>query len=293
MKLSKEVAKYYYTAEQARKVLGIDEQRLQYLVRRERIHRTNLPTYAQGVYLKKEIDDMVEQTEAIIIAQAAEGLAFRKAKIDDLKEEYKLARTIFGTRADTPEIQQGKRAFIQKNPNIDYHLYDEGNLVGCIHIIPLKHQAIMDFLEGRGVAWLIDPENIEQFEPGKPLECLLLDALTTPGVEPTKRSAYAAYMITKLIKILTEMGSRGVEISKAYGASRTPSGKRIFKNAGFKEIKEYENGGVTFELDITNSDEKILRRYKEALEQQKIQQEEKATPRKPKSKRERKPIENL
>ena len=292
MRLGKEIAKYYYTAEQARKVLGIDEQRLQYLVRKGHIRRTNLPTYAQGVYLKKEVNDLAEQTEAIIIAQVAEGLAFRKATVDDLEEEYRLARVIFGARADTAEIRQGKRAFLEKNPDSDYHLYDEGTFVGCIHLVPLKHQAILDFLERRVGAWLIDPQSIEQFEPGKPLECLFLDALTTPGVEATKRSAYAAYMIVKLVKALADMANRGVQISKVYGASRTPTGIRLLKSAGFKEIQAYEDGGITFELDIMNSDEKILRKYQEAFHQWTSQQEGKATPSKTRSKRESRSTEN-
>ena len=127
----------------------------------------------------------------------------------------------------------------------------------------------MSILEGNTAAWLIDLENIEQFRTGKPLECLFLDALTTPAVEPTNISSYAAYMIAKLIQTIAEMGRQGIEISKVYGMSRTPSGIRILKSAGFEVIKEYDSGKITFELDVANSDRKILREYKEALEQQK------------------------
>ena len=277
MRLDKEIAKHYYTAAQARKVLGLGEQALQYWVRKGRLHKTMLPGRAQGLYSRKEVDSIAEEIEATIIAQNAMGLEFRKATLDDLEEEYRLARIIFGKNADTPEIRQGKQAFLERNPDIDYHLYDEGNLVGCIHIVPLKHDAIIDFLEGRVVAWLIDPANIEQFEPGKPLECLFLDALTTPGVEPIKRTAYAAYMIAKLARTLTEMGSRGVEISKVYGASRTPSGIRIMRNAGFQIVREYPTGAITFMLDITSSHEKILLGYKSALEKWKQENSEKPT----------------
>ncbi len=272
MRLDKEIAKYYYTAAQARKVLGLDEQALQYWVRKGRLHKTILPGRSQGLYLKKEVDSMAEQIEAAIIAQNAEGLSFRRATLDDLEEEYRLARIIFGRRADTPEIQQGKRAFLEKNPGIDFHLYDEGNFVGCIHIVPLKHEAIVEFLEGNVIAWLMDTENIEQFEPGKPIECLFLDALTHPGIEPIKRSAYAAYMIAKLARRLAEMGGCGVEITKVYGASRTPSGIRILKSGGFQVIKECDNGAIMFELDVMNSKEKILRGYQNAFQEWKSSQ---------------------
>jgi hypothetical protein len=248
-------------------VLGIDQDTFQYWGKTERIKRIHLPGRKQAVYSRREINDIASRIEATAIAEKSSGLEYRKATINDLEEEYKLARTIFGRRADTPEIQQGKQAFLDKNPDIDYHLYDNGNFVGCIHIVPLKHQAIMDILDGNIAAWLIDPGNIEQFKPGKPLECLFLDALTTPGVEPIKRSSYAAYMIAKLIQTIAEMGNEGVEITKAYGMSRTPSGIRILKSASFQIVKEYDDGKITFELDIANSNEKVLREYKEALEE--------------------------
>src|SRR5258708_4664294 len=164
MRLDKEIAKRYYTAAQARKVLGLDEQALQYRVRKGRLNKTILPGRSQGLYLRKEVDSIAEQIEATIIAQSAEELNFREATVDDLEEEYRLARIIFGRAADTTEIRQGKKAFLEKNPEIDYHLYDEGNFVGCIHIVPLKHNAIMEILEGNIAAWLIDTDNIEQFE---------------------------------------------------------------------------------------------------------------------------------
>jgi hypothetical protein len=271
MKLGK-LADVYYTAAEARKVLGIDQDAFQYWAKTERIRRIYLPGRKQAVYSKKEINDMANRIEATAIAEKSSGLEFRVATLNDLEEEYRLARIIFGKQADTPEIRQGKQAFIKKNPNIDYHLYDNENFVGCIHIIPLKHQSIIDTLEGNTAAWLIDPKNIEQFKSGKPLECLFLDALTTPAVEPAKRSGYASYMITKLIQELTAMGNRGIEIRKVYGMSRTPSGIRILKSGGFQAIKEYDNGKITFELDVMNSDARVLRGYKEALEQWKNRQ---------------------
>ncbi len=132
----------------------------------------------------------------------------------------------------------------------------------------------MEFLEGKIIAWLINTDNIEQFEPGKPIECLFLDTLTDPGVEPIKRSAYAAYMITKLVRRLAEMGSQGVEITKVYGASRTPSGIRILKSGGFQVIREYDSGAATFELDIMNSKEKILKGYQNAFQEWKSNQKD-------------------
>ncbi len=271
MKLGK-LSESYYTAAQARKVLGVDEDTFQYWGKTGRITRKYIPPRKQALYPKREIDGLARGIELASIVEKPTGLEFKKASIDDLEEEYALARIIFGKNADTPEIRKGKQAFLEKNPDIDYYLYDNGNFVGCIHIVPLKHEVIMDFLQSRIGAWQIHPDNIEQFMPGKPLECLMIDALTTPGVEPIKRAGYASYMLNKLIQVLEDWGAKGVEISKIYGASRTPSGIRILKSAGFHLLETQENGKMTFELDVMNSNERVLKNYKEALEQWRRQQ---------------------
>lgn len=264
LKLGK-LAEVYYTAAQARKMLGVDEDTFQYWGKVGRITRTHLPGRKQAVYSKKEINGMANLIEATTLAEKGEGLEYRKATIDDLEEEYRLARIIFGRSADTPEMRHGKQAFLKKNPDIDYHLYDQGNFVACLHIIPMKHEAIEDFLADRVRAWLIKPEDVERFVPGKPLECLFVDALTTPAVEPIKRTAYAARLFAHFGQTLEEWGKRGVEFSKFYGASRTPTGIRILRSAGFQEIGEQEDGRINFELDVLNSDARILRSYKDAL----------------------------
>ncbi len=274
MKLSNKLAEVYYAAAEARKNLGIDEDTFQYWGKHGRITRIYLPGRKQAVYSKKEINAMAKRIEASAIAEKGESYEYRKATLNDLEEEYRLARIIFGRPADTPEIRQGKQTFLEKNPDIDYHLYDKGNFVACLHIIPMKHQAIIDFLEDKVRAWLIQPSNVEQFEPGRPLECLFVDALTTPAVEPSKRGTYASRLLAHFGDTLENWGKQGIQFSKFYGASATPSGIRILKNAGFRVLEEQEGRGrITFELDVMNSDAKWLRFYKEALEQWKQQQE--------------------
>ncbi len=81
---------------------------------------------------------MSNRIEAVAIVEKSTGLEFRKATLSDLEEEYKLVRIIFGRQADTPEIQKAKKAFLEKNPDIDYHLYNNDNFVGCIHLVPLN-----------------------------------------------------------------------------------------------------------------------------------------------------------
>lgn len=270
MKLEKQLAKIYYTAAQARKRLGIDEQAFQYWTRKERIKRILLPGREQAVYSKKEVDEMANQIAATMLVEQAEGIDFRKATTSDVDQENELAKLIFGRGGDALEARQ---AFLEKNPDCDYHVYDQDRLVAYINIVPLKHDTIVDFLESKiGNIWTIDTNEIEQFEPGKPLECLVIDMITTPTVPPIQRRTYGAKLLKGLIQSLEEMGKRGIEITKVYAISRTSTGIRLLKGAGFQVIEvqnKRKNGSLTFELDVMRTDEKILHNYKVALKEAK------------------------
>src|SRR5579863_9172378 len=136
MRLDKQLAKYYYTTAQARKVLGLDEEAFQYWVRKGRISKKILPGRVQGVYSKKEVNNLASQIMATILAEQPEGVEFRKATLDDLEQEIQLAHLVFGEKA---EARNERRAFLQRNPDVDYHLYDQDKLVAYILIVPLKH----------------------------------------------------------------------------------------------------------------------------------------------------------
>jgi hypothetical protein len=272
MRLNKEISKYYYTAAQARKTLGLDEQAFQYWVRKGRIKKVTLPGRAQGVYSKKEVDSLSDQVTATIVTEQPEGIEFRKATIDDLEAEYELAYLIFGKGAHSIEVRSG---FMLQNLDITYHLYDRGKLVASIQIIPFNHKTVESFVNGQIRGWEIDPRNVEPFTPNKPLECILMEMMTTPMVPPQQRGIYGAQLLMGLSKVFTTWGEHGIIISKLYATSSTPTGIHIIKSAGFQVIKDLGRGRYAFELDVETSDAKIIKHYQEALKEWKEKQKAK------------------
>jgi hypothetical protein len=113
---------------------------------------------------------------------------------------------------------------------------------------------------------MLGADRIEQFEPDKPLECIIIDLATTPTVTPSRRGTYAQILLENFYQTLKEWGEKGIEITKVYAASNTPQGIRIIQHAGFQTIKEVGPGRYTFELDITKDSHKVLAGYKEALQ---------------------------
>jgi hypothetical protein len=254
----------YYTPAQTKKILGITDGQLYNYSNNGTLERIIPPGRKQGVYRRSEVNRLAKGLDAFL-AQKKLGIEFREATVDDIDQEADLARLVFGDRA---AAQEERRAFVQENPRVDYHLYDQGKLVAYIDLIPLEHHAIMDWVEGRAVVWDIDPKHIKPFEPGKPVECLIADMITSPIIPLVKRTYYGRRLLKGLLDKLIEMGNEGIEITKIYAGSspKTPQGLRIIGEAGFQEV--YRRGEkVISVLDVMNSDKKILRPYQEAINQ--------------------------
>ena len=73
------VSQLYYTAREARAVLGLNENTFQTWVKTGRIARTKLPGMGQHVYLKREIDRKAQLLEAAMFLDTSKDLEFRAA----------------------------------------------------------------------------------------------------------------------------------------------------------------------------------------------------------------------
>lgn len=263
--LDERLSKIYYTAAQARTVLGLDKDTFNYWVKIGKIQKRTIAG-SHGLYARKDIDTLAADIEAILMMDAPEPLTFRRATLEDLEKEDILAHLVFGQPAITPEIRQARRAYLQKNKDSFWHLYDQERLVSFINIVPLRQAAYEAFRHGQR-GWTFDLEDIEQFAPGHPLQCIIIDFVTTPTVPPRKRKQYAARVISELGKTLIRWGEMGIEITHVAAASATETGQAILQNAGFRVVGDSGHGRLIYELDVLSSEAKMLRGYKSSLEE--------------------------
>lgn len=252
----------YYTAAEARAVLGLTEHSFQYWVKAGKIKKRKIPGRRQGAYLKSEVDKLAQRIETAMLVDE-EDEVFRQATLSDIEEELDLAHLVFGQRAYDTRIP--RQEFLAKNPESTFHLYDHDSLVACINLVPLKHEAILEFREGKR-GWLFSTDLIEQFVPGKPLECIIIDMITTPTVPPDKREHYGMRLLMGIAEKLREWGERGVNIISVDASGSTVQGRKILETAGFQKIAEFGNRFI-YELDVTNSPLKLLKPHKEAFAQ--------------------------
>src|SRR5437763_11170435 len=88
------VSELYYTAREARAVLGLNEHTFQTWVKSGKIARTKLPGMGQGVYLKREIDKKARLIEAAMFLDTTKDLEYKPATALEVDAETHLAHLI-------------------------------------------------------------------------------------------------------------------------------------------------------------------------------------------------------
>ncbi len=193
----------------------------------------------------------------------AGDLVFREATQADMDAEVYLAYLFFGPRASLS--LPARRAFLQHNPHMFYHLYDRGNLASAINIVPIAPAALEEFKGGKR-GWLFPLEQVEQFIPG-PHHLIIIDFMTAPVADAERRAWYGRQLLVRVADQFRVWGSQGVEIMSVHACGATEAGRRILRRSGFIELGEPVPGRVIFELDVVHIDWKLLRPYKQALEE--------------------------
>jgi hypothetical protein len=260
----RKMIKNYYTAKEAQQRLGVDENSFYYMIRTGKIKKVVPPGKKQGVYPKSQIDKLAREMLAFMTYDEDQGIQFMKVSTqDDIQEEYELASLMFGNAVhDIPT----RKAWLEKNPDIDFILRDHGRLVGFINLLPAKHETITRFMEGEIRGWEISSDDVLPFTSGSRLECIIMGMATTPDVDITRRTYYGRRIIIGIMELFQELAQKDVIITKFYATSATPTGISVMRNAGFSEIKHIGKR-IAFELDTMTSDAWIAREYRQMIRQ--------------------------
>ena len=255
--------KNYYTAKEAQEKLGINDNNFYYLVRTGKIKKYTPPGKKQGLYPKTAIDRLAREMLAFMIYDETQGVQFMRATTDeDLREEHELATLLFGNAMHTMET---RKAWLARNPEIDFIVRDHGTLVGFINLLPAKHETIMRFIRGEIRGWEIPPDEVLPFTSEDNLECIIMGMATIQDVSLTKRVQYGAKIISGFMEFLQDLAQRSVTITAFYATSATPTGIAILRNADFEVIGQVGKR-IAFKLDVLKSESRLLKEYKEILQ---------------------------
>jgi len=260
--LDEQITRYFYTAKQAQQKLGMNRDKFNYTVKARGIERVPF-LGGYGYYKKSDIDRLAEEIEAFLLLGSETSFQYRTATLEDIDDEIELAALNFG-RKQAEATREARIKFLKANPEITHYLFNNERLVVAINLVPLTHDAILEFREGKR-GWLFETDQIEQFEAGHPLECIIIDMMTTTRATLDQRHRYASYLLRDLGNItLIDWAKRGINIATIDACAGTEDGEHILKRAGFAFLGKYNERDI-YHLDLDHSPLPLLQSYKETL----------------------------
>ena len=255
------VGKDYYTAAQVKERLGITQGMLYNYVRNGTLHPITPPGKRQGVYLKKEVEQLARELQLFMDTRKKQSSVFTKVTTrEEVFETIKLSDAIFGGHIDVDR----QMAWLERNPDIMYIVKDEDKVVGYVIILPLKPEKIARLLREEDHTVDLEPKEIEDFQPGVPLHLYGGAIGVLPGISLAEKRAYGARLISGIIDVLVDFGKKGVIFETFTGRSTKPDGIHMLRNLGFTQTPsttEKQN----YVLDLRKSGAWVAMQYKQAL----------------------------
>ncbi len=253
----------YYTAKEAQEVLGMTYSALRNQVDAGNIANIMPPGKRQAVYLKEDVDQLAHEMEAFFAAKQTAPSVFKKATEEDLPECVALSAAIFGGVNIIPLDR--RIAWLKKNPDIDYVLRHDSEMVGYVSIVPLRRETLEPLLKDELLAKDITPDEIEEFKPGKPLQLYIMAMGIKPRLSKLEKRTYASRLIKGIRDVIITMGKRGVTIGTIIARSEVPDGINVLRHTGFTEIPSEVPGTRNFIIEVEKSGIPAVMEYKREL----------------------------
>jgi hypothetical protein len=192
------------------------------------------------------------------------AIVFRQATPEDMIGVYEVAVKLFG---HTTSIQD-RIPLIQRCPEGNVVVLDQGKIVSYAHIQPLLKGTLNRFLAGEIRGKDIKADDLDPFATGKVVD-ILIKSLGSYHEHSSTRKRYSKALFVGLRHELMRWGHKGYIIHRVYATSETPSGVEAaveFKMTSLGKIKGSKGKKrFAFELDPLSSDYAMLKIYQEAL----------------------------
>lgn len=251
----------YYSGREVQRKLNISEPALRNLVNQKKIKKITPPGRQYGVYLKEEVDTYAEKWLAFLTAKEPPKTIFEIAKAEDMDGVYKLAQRAIAPKTMDADL---RRSWLEKAPESTYVVKHDEKVVAFVHLLPVEHKTLMDFMEGKIRGWEVTSRDVETFEQEKSVECLAIIA-SEPDVSETTRMHYVTVLLRGLKMQLRELGKKGYIITKIYATSETPTGIAMAIHIGMQAYGAKIGKRLTFVWDIEKSHSFLTDAYKEGL----------------------------
>ncbi len=252
--------KNFYTASQAQKRLGMSKSNFFDLVRKGTITKVRLPGKTQGLYPKTLIDNLAATIKTTLAQYERDSSVFELATLEDLPIEVEIDLSLYGRKGTTPLESRIER--MQKNPEGNYVLRNEGEIVGHVAFYPVEKEYLIDLVHARVHGIPLD--KIQLFVPDLPLQVIFIIMSVKPGFPPEVAKHFGQRLIAGTVQVFRSLAERGILIENIYATSRTHYGIKLCRKLGMiGEAIEGERGRFRFWLNVQTSDSLLVKEYKE------------------------------
>ncbi|MBA2396741.1 MAG: helix-turn-helix domain-containing protein [Ktedonobacteraceae bacterium] len=261
-----------YSSEETRKLLGISSSTLSNLVEKGLIEKIVAPGYTHGRYTRESVDQYYKEKKMFdekYLSQDEEERSTTKVvkitTLEEMKECQDISQELFGVGEGT---EKERMKIVERNPDTYYLLKKDNRGIGYVSIMPLK-KGNLDNVLSQTLPVKIEESQIESFKKGKQLDIYLTAIGVRPEFSAEEKHEYGSMLVRKLIKLILELGKKGVVVGKIAARSNTPDGIRLMKHAGFTEIPPATPERRTFVINIKESGIPFILQYKKYLEESK------------------------
>ncbi|MGB8346537.1 MAG: hypothetical protein WCD86_16750 [Ktedonobacteraceae bacterium] len=159
--------------------------------------------------------------------------------------------------------------WLGKNPEAFSVLRDTaGKVVGYSIFLPLKKAIIDRFVRDEMSMSDILPDDVDLFEPGKPLHIYVIALCVDPVYKSKEvKHGYGKRLIQGLFNFMLDLARRGIEIETITARSYTPDGKRLLREMGMTHLRSPVPEKELFSIRVADSGFWALVRYSDLLDE--------------------------
>lgn len=262
----------YATAKQATEMLNISDATLSQYVKNGWLKRYGPPERKHKFYKLSEIEVLLASRNVFGEYQEKLPAFFSLATPEDIPAIADIDERTFNTnkkeKAYLRWIEEIYLRWLQKNPETFFVLRNTANrIVGFASLVPIKKNTLDRFVSGEINMSEIPSDDIEVFEPGKPLHLYVFALCIDPVYKAGAKVAYAFLLIEKIFAFLLDLARRGVEIETitARNQKDKPDGKRLLQKMGFPQLRSPVPNMHLFSVRVAESGFPKLVQYSETL----------------------------
>lgn len=260
--------KVFYTAKEAQARLGIDPNRFNYLVRNGRIKRVILPGKKVGVYPVSEVDKLATLVDTAINLYDPSKVHFEVAEEADLPDVVQIGMTVFGGITTPLETQ---REWLKRCPEAIHVLKTASDeVVGHIIMLPMPEQRAIEIVSRKIIVGNLPLDEIEDFQPGKPIHAYVRQIATIPTTNEDARSQWGMTLVAGMASFIENLGARKIQLGNIYALATTKDGRRICQVLGFDRLSIIPDptkpNEIAYRLNVQESGIVFARRYREEYE---------------------------